>query len=172
MAGFGSGLVHPLITPAHLLLLIGLGLWLGQRPPLRVRAAMYYFAPLSAVGLLLTTQLSLAPAWQVLLPGMALCVAVLVASSRPALAWMQATLAAVAGMALGLDSGVDAGAPGSAVAVTLLGTWIALNVLLVNLAHYTSLLPQRKWASIGVRIAGSWIAAICVLVLAFAARSA
>lgn len=171
MAGFGRGLVHPLITPAHLLLLIGLGLWLGQRPPVRLRLPMACFATTSAAGLLSTLHVTVAPAWQLALPVLALGVAALVIWARPIAAWVQPTLACAAGLALGLDSGVDAGASAGAAAVTLLATWIALNVLLVNLAYYTSMLPQRTWTQIGVRVAASWIAATCMLVLAFAARS-
>ncbi len=53
---------------------------------------------------------------------------------------------------------------------TLLGTWVGLFLILVDVALYVSLLMKRKWAQIGVRVLASWIIAISLLVLAFALR--
>lgn len=172
MAGFGSGLIHPLVTPAHLLLLLSLALWLAQRRPLQLRAALSTFVPASATGLALSTQIAYAAAWQPLLLCMALGVAALVLTGRRGPAWLPYPAFALAGLVVGLDSGVDAGAPALAVGVTLLATWLGLSLWLVNGAYYASLLPQRKWAQIGLRVAASWIAAICLLVLAFAIKRA
>ncbi len=41
---------------------------------------------------------------------------------------------------------------------------------LANLAYYTALCPQRQWLQIALRIAGSWTAAVSLLVLAFALK--
>jgi hypothetical protein len=85
--------------------------------------------------------------------------------------WAALPLFAGAGLSLGLDSGVDSAASPAALAITLSATWRGLGLSLVNFAYYTSLLPQRKWVQVGVRVAGSWLAAICLLVLAFALKS-
>ncbi len=169
MAGFGSGLVHALVTPAHLLLLLGLSLWLAQQPAHRMRTAWLPFAAAVATGLLATTQGVVAPA--VLLPGLALATGLLVAAAVPAPVQLRWVLLAAAGFALGLDSGVDGGAAPTAVAITLLGTWLGALLYLANGAHYAALLPRRRWVMVGMRVAGSWIAAISLLVLAFVART-
>jgi urease accessory protein len=192
MAGFGSGLVHALVTPAHLLLLMGLALWLAQQqpahrlraalaleppPPPRAaerapsggRAALVPFGTGLAVGLLATTQGISAPA--VLLPALALAAGLLVAAAVPAPWQLRWGLLAAAGLALGLDSGVDAGAAPTAVAITLLGTWIGAVLYLANGAWYAALLPRVRWVRVGMRVAGSWIAAISLMVLAFIART-
>ena len=171
MAGFGGGLIHPLITPAHLLLLLALGLWLGQQRPLALRLPALAFVPGAAVGLLATTRLALPPAWQVLLLCLALAAALLLATAARLPSWAALPLLAGAGLALGLDSGVDSADSATALVITLLATWLGLGLCLVNFAYYTALLPQRKWVQIGVRVAGSWLAAICLLVLAFALKS-
>ena len=171
MAGFGGGLIHPLITPAHLLLLLALGLWLGQQRPLALRLPALVFVPSAAVGLLATTRLALPPAWQALLLCLALAAALLLAISARLPSWAALPLLAASGLTLGLDSGVDRADSATALAITLLATWLSLGLCLVNFAYYTSLLPQRKWVQIGVRVAGSWLAAICLLVLAFALKS-
>ena len=171
MAGFGGGLIHPLITPAHILLLLALGLWLGQQRPLALREPAVVFVTAAAVGLLLTTYLPLLLAWQPVLMVLALIGALLLATSTRLPAWAALPLIAGAGLALGLDSGVDSADSTPALAFTLLATWIGLCLCLVNFAYYTSLLPQRKWIEIGVRVAGSWLAAICLLGLAFTFRN-
>ena len=55
-------------------------------------------------------------------------------------------------------------------AKTLFGTWVSLNLWIINFSFYTSICPQRKWVQIGLRIAGSWITAISLMVLAFALK--
>ena len=171
MAGFGCGLIHPLITPTHLLLLLALGLWLGQQRPLALRLPALVFVPGAAVGLLATTRLALPPGWQVVLLCLALAAALLLVTSARLPGWAALPLFAGAGLALGLDSGVDSADSTTALTITLLATWIGLNLCLVNFAYYTSLLPQRKWIQTGVRVAGSWLAAICLLGLAFTFRN-
>ena len=74
-------------------------------------------------------------------------------------------------LAIGLDSAVD-NATGLAVISTLLGTWLALILCVLNGAHYVSLAAEKnkQWLNIGIRVAGSWIVAISLLVIAFALR--
>ena len=170
MAGFSGGLIHPLITPAQLLLLLGLGLWLGQQRPLNLRLPVLMFLPFSAVGLLATTRHTMPPIWQAVLLCLALVMAFLVAASLRLPSWAALPIIATAGLAIGLDSGVDSASSTTALAITLFATWISLGICLVNFAYYTSLLPQRKWVQIGLRVAGSWLTAICLLVLAFALK--
>ena len=170
MGAFSGGLVHPLITPPHLLILLGLGLWLGQQAPLRLRTPLLIFMPFSAAGLLMTTRLVMPQAGQPLLIGMALCIALLVALTARLAAWIRVPIFAATALAIGLDSGVDGGPSAAGVAITLFATWISLGLCLVNFSYYVSLCPQRRWVQIGIRVAGSWIAAICLLVLAFALK--
>ena len=171
MGEFGGGFVHPLLTPSHLLILIGLGLWLGQQTPLRLKMPMLMFIPFSAAGLLLTTKFPMPISWQPILICLALAGGILVAMSAKLPAWVAAPVFAAGALAIGLDSGVDAATSATAIAKTLFATWISLNLWLVNFSFYTSLCPQKKWMQIGIRVAGSWIAAISLLVLAFALKT-
>ena len=54
LEGFGGGLLHPLTSPAHLLVIISLGLLTGQRKPLDLKTLFAVFAPCLALALLLT----------------------------------------------------------------------------------------------------------------------
>ncbi|MDR3401894.1 MAG: HupE/UreJ family protein [Chthoniobacter sp.] len=172
MGNFASGLLHPWMTPTHVLVLLALGLWLGQHVPLRLGMPCKVFAPLSAVALLLTTTGWVAVVPPPILLGIALVTAAVVALESRLPSSAGAVLLAVAAVAIGLDSAPETTSTPSAVFSTLAGTWVGLGLGLVNLAYYVSLAAERKrqWIRIGFRVVGSWIFAISLLMLAFALR--
>jgi urease accessory protein len=171
MNHFTSGALHPLMTPAHVLILLGLGLCVGQHLPLRLKLPLGVFAAFSAIGLGLTTTGWLAGVHPAILAGIALAAGAVVAVGKDLPLWVRGGLCAAGGLAIGLDSTAE---PGAALVVfsTLLGTWLAMFLVLLNIAHYTSLAAEKnkQWIHIGIRVAGSWIVAISLLVLAFALR--
>lgn len=171
MNHFTNGALHPVMTPAHVLILLGLGLWIGQHPPLRLKLPMGIFAAFSAAGLALTTTGWLAGVHPAFLAGIALCAGAAVACGKALPVWLRGVFCAAGALAIGLDSAAEPGTVG-AVFSTLLGTWLAILLVLVNLAHYTSLAAEKtkQWLHVGIRVAGSWIVAISLLVLAFALR--
>lgn len=168
---FTNGALHPLVTPAHVLILLGLGLWIGQHPPLRLKFPMAIFAAFSAAGLALTLTGWITELHPAFLAGLALCIGTAVAVGKQLPSWVRNAFLAAGALAIGLDSVPE---PGTAwpVASMLLGTWLALLLLVVNVAHYTSLAAEKnkQWIHIAIRVAASWIVAISLLVLAFALR--
>ena len=74
-------------------------------------------------------------------------------------------LFAAAALAIGLDSSPETGSPGL-VMQALLGTWGMVIFLLFDVAYYTSLAMKIQWVRVGVRVIGSWIIAISLMVLA------
>jgi len=168
---FTSGILHPLLTPAHLLVLIALGILLGQHSPLRMRVILRVFAPLAGIALGLTASGRIPGAHPAVLAAVALGAGAMVAFGKeppPVLRW---AIFAAGAVAIGLDSGVETGTRTAAV-TTLLGTWTGLLLFLFAIAYYASLAAAqpRKWLHIALRVAGSWIAAISLLMLAFALR--
>ena len=168
---FGGGFVHPLLTPAHLLVLLGVGLWVGRQYTRLFRAMVLLCASFSAIGLGLSNVALLPTAWQASLAVVALVLAALVIGEARLPAWASLPAIALSALLIGLDSVVDAALPPLKVGLTLAGTWLAVNVCVVNIAYYVSQCPNRRWLQIGFRVAGSWIAAICLLVLAFSLRA-
>lgn len=168
---FWAGALHPVLTPAHILVLLSLGLELGQRSGTLLRYPLAAFASLSAVGLAVATLGGIAGIHPVILTGLALITGALVALKKQLPQFFCSALVGAGALAMGLDSGVDWGTP-TTVFVTLLGTWIALNVVLMNLIYGVSQAAEqpRQWLHIGIRVAGSWIVAISLLMLAFALR--
>ena len=170
MKGLGIGLIHPLITPAHLLLLLALGLLAGLGHSRTLALLTKLFMPSSTIALLLTAQFVF-PSWmQIVVLLLALSCALLVAWSARLTDKTIGGLFAATAIALGLDSGVSGGATTASTLVTLAGTWIGLNLFAINFAYYASVLPRKRWVITGVRVVGSWIAAICFLVIAFSLK--
>ena len=164
-----NGLLHPLTTPSHLLILLGLGLLAGQRAPLNLKTPMMTFLPLAAIALLLTMTGAVKTVYPPVLIAIALIAGILVAMEArpPRLAYI--ALFAAAAVAIGLDSAVESGDT-VAMLKRLFGTWVSLGLMVFNLAYYVSLLAKQKWQKIGVRVVGSWLIAISFLVLAFLLR--
>ena len=164
-----NGFLHPLMSPAHVLIVLGLGLLLGQQVPLDLKTPVRVLAPCSAVALVLTTCGWGAPVNQPILAGLALCVGLLVALDLKLPRFVSGLLCAAAGMGIALDSAVEAGSAFTVVK-TLSGTWISLNVAIVYLAICASHGAGKPWAKTGIRVLGSWIFAISLLVIAFSLR--
>ncbi len=167
---FVNGMLHPVTVPAHVLILLGFGIALGQRKPFKPAHTLAVFAPCAAIALALTVRFNFTIPQPALI-GVALCAGTLVAIGRqlPFIAWAVLVAAGAAGMAL--DSGVENGGGATEVRM-LVGTLVGLTVLFFTTAFYTSLAleQKKKWLDIGLRIAGSWIVAISLLMLAFALR--
>jgi hydrogenase/urease accessory protein HupE len=162
MSAFFSGLLHPLVIPAHLLALLALGLLIGQQramlPP-SMAFATALAAGLTAIALAIGETAAL----DVLLAATALA-GILLALAKPLPTFLSTALAAVTGIALGLDSPPEAISLTAANA-TLVGTWLSACLVLALVAAAGRSLT-RWWQCIGMRIVGSWLAASAILVLA------
>lgn len=171
MSSFMTGALHPLMTPPHVIILLALGLAVGQHVPLRLGKPLQVFAACSAIGLALTATGRIAGVHPAILSGIAFALGGLVALGKELPTVVRATLIGAGALAIGLDSGMETGGA-MAIFGTLAGTWIGLLVYLVNFAFYTSLAAEKKqqWLQIAIRVAGSWILAISLLMLAFALR--
>lgn len=164
-----NGVLHPLLTPAHVLILLALGLLLGQRVPLDLKRPLRVFAPASALALALTTTGKIPSVYQPMLIGIALCLGILVGLAVKLPRLGSGVICAVAALGIGLDSAVETGS-GFTVFKTLFGTWLSLNVAVTYLAICASHGADKPWARTGIRVVGSWIIAISLLVLAFSLR--
>ena len=168
---FFGGVLHPLTTPAHVLLLLGLGIYLGQQVPLKLKASLFVFVTVSALALGLTTTGLVKTVPPPLIIGLALLAGVLVALEIPPATWISRGLFALAALAIGLDSAVETGT-GWVVVKTLLGTWTGLIIIVADVAFYSSKFTKWQWQRVGLRVAGSWITAASLMILAFALRHA
>lgn len=171
LGDFIGGLLHPVVTPAHGLLLLGLGLLAGRAAPPPLRRPMAFFLPLSALALATTGVGWVKALHPAVVHGAVLVVGGLLAWGRPVSGPVLCGLFAFAGAALGFDSAPESAAA-AGIVKTLAGTWLGLGVLIYDVAIYASLGVTTGWMRHATRIAGAWLAAIAVLLLAFALRPA
>lgn len=162
---FYNGALHPLVVPAHLVALIALGLWLGQRRVLEVPAAMAALIVATPVGLALSGSFGgLDTDTVTLAVGAMVALAVVAARALPR--FTMTGLVAVLGLAIGLGSGPD-GLGGSARWLSLAGTWLGVVVATSLIAAATEF-ARRDWMQVGVRVVASWVAASALIVLTLA----
>jgi hydrogenase/urease accessory protein HupE len=156
-----AGVLHPLTLPAHVVVLMALGLLIGTQ---RAWLSLAAFA-VGLVGGLVAIALGTGetPALDILLGATAVAGA-LVALAQPLPAAATAGVATVAGAALGLDSPPEAISIFAAT-LMLIGTGIGACAVLILTSTVAGRL-MREWQRIGLRIIGSWIAASAILVLA------
>jgi len=166
---FFGGALHPLMTPTHLLVLLALGLLAAQHSSLQLKISLAVFISFSALGLLLTTTGLVKTVYPPVLIGIALVAGVLVVLEKPLPAIANGAIFTLAALALGLDSAVENGSA-PVITKTLLGTWLGLILAVADMAYYLSLLTRQRWQQIGIRVAGSWISAASLMILAFALR--
>lgn len=162
--GFVAGLLNPLLAPAHMVALIGLGL-LGGQNAMSARAANIAAFALGLAGGLgaIAWGVGETSANDVLLVAAALC-GLLAAAGFPVPAWLAAPLALAVGVAFGLDSPPQTISLRDAV-LMLIGTACG-GVAALAVTAFAACWAARLWHGIALRVAGSWIAAIAILVLA------
>jgi urease accessory protein len=170
LEGFSAGALHPLTTPVHLLVIVALGLLTGQRSPLNLRTPFIVFVPCLTFALIFAAT--------------GRCISLFLSDSPSAppyrwrwrnrfLRWLIGRL-----LPLRLLPSVSIRAPKtgstSVLIKALLGTGIIVIFLVFDIAYYASLAMRKSWPRVGVRVFGSWIIAISLMVLAlslFSSRS-
>ena len=169
---FANGALHPLLLPAHIMVIAGIGLFAGRQGYGRgVETAATFFSGclvgLAAVSA--STSIRAIPeTWLqsgILVGALVVGLGVALALTLPR--WIVLSVIGIAATVIGVDSSYEAERPFLVVqtyAGTLLSSTLAvLYITGVSAAIHTS---RPEWVRIGVRIAGSWIAAIAMLVLA------
>jgi urease accessory protein len=162
-AGIGAWL-HPLATPAHIIALTGLGLVAGRSTQFTRAAIVAAFALGLATGLLAVAQgVGETSAGDALLANATLC-GLAAASGIAAPTALAVPVVFACGIALGLDSPPETISYGEAVATLIASA--AGGVAALALTTLATAAAARYRDGIALRVAGSWVAAIAILVLA------
>ena len=170
--GFGpfyDGLTHLFVTPEDLLPVIALALLAGLRGPRFGRSVLFVLPVAWLVGS--TAGVWIAP--QLTLPGLEIIFTIglgaLLAADRPLPLAFVVSLAILLGLFRGILNGVDLAKTPSSGEMVAVGVTVGLFVLVSLLAGQAASVRVR-WARVAVRVAGSWIAAIGLLMLGWATR--
>lgn len=168
--GFYAGLQHPFLAWEHTILLIGLGLLLGGSGRIAARVPLWNLLAGLASGLAFGSKLGLTGT------GPAVLILSLVAGGALVLAMrvpllLLAALALCTGIAVGLDTGVPPPPNMTAAEVyaPYLGVLVGVFLIVLNMMALASV-AKRPPYTIAVRMAGSWIIAIALMVLALHLR--
>lgn len=166
--GFAALVIHPLYVPDFLICLLCASLLTGQQARLGLLPG---FAALSA-GILagVFAQPAMPPGPLILLMPMivALLAGLLIAAAPPLPGWVCAACVAVIGFVVG-HGGAEPRPDVARTLVAAAAVMIAGGISLLVVAAPASLLT-RPWGRIGLRIAGSWIAAVAVMILSLSLR--
>jgi len=157
---FVNGLLHPAIEPAHLLGLLALGLWIARLDRDALRRSILAFATALIAGLL-AGSLGTVPAMVPL--AVALILGCLVAGGWQWPASLAAMVSVAAATTIGFDSGSDDWIAG-------LGIWVGAMLIVLNIVNL-AMRFEAAWLRFGIRIAGAWIAAITLMLLALALKA-
>jgi len=162
IGAFYNGMLHPVMVPAHLLLLVAVGLLLGQNAPQISRPAWFAFALALVAGLAAAAASGVQVALPLLLT-MALLTALLVVTDVRVGVPLAAVLGSAAGIGIGLDSRPET-AISREIWLGLSGTAVGA-VLVLSYVGGLAAAVSRPWQRIAVRAAGSWIVASALIVL-------
>lgn len=174
---FYGGLLHPLAVPAHLIALIAIGIFSGQRGWAFVVGGFPYLAGGTLAGLALASP-AIEPAATPLLLGAAVVTGLAIALEArlpvpAAVAWVALAGALVAADSPAAPPTTAPAEAGTASVLALAGTGLGILLLFAWWALPFSRV-QLAWQRIGIRVLGSWLVAGAVLslVLAVTGRAA
>jgi urease accessory protein len=161
--GFWGGVLHPVFVTDHVVGILALGLLIGGQERWGLLPLIAYVVALAAGLVAMTTGIVPRFANEAVL-GTAVVGGLLAALARPLPQALGAVLAIVLGLAIALDSPPEVLSVSEA-NLMLIGTGIGAAAFLIVVA-LASRQVQARWAKIGLRILGSWIAAAAILALA------
>lgn len=164
---FWQGCLHPLIVPAHLMVLLALGLLLGQQDKSLLRTGLISFLVSLSLALVLTRVLPRIQHSDLSLLVLALSLGSLVILKLHLNLALMLTLSVMTGGLIGLDSAITAlpGLDKSKIYLQLLGTGLSATLILSLLALLSFYL-NKLLAGIAVRVIGAWVTAGSLMVLA------
>jgi hypothetical protein len=166
--GFYVGLLHPAGAPESLLCAFAVGLVLGMAGSTLARKAWGLFVVALALGLVWSyaRETAATSAWLPLAIALAAAASAVLGKAR----WLTIGLGAAGGMAIGLASAPDPG-PAGAVVITLAGTFVGANLLLLLAFGGVDIARERlraAWFMLAARVLAGWLIAIILLWGAFA----
>ncbi len=161
--GFWGGVLHPVFVTDHVVGILALGLLIGGQERWGWQPPTAYVVALVAGLAAMTTGIVPRFANEAVL-GIAVVAGLLVALARPLPRLLGLLLAVVLGVAIALDSPPEVLSVSEA-NLMLLGTAIGAALFLIAVSQ-AARQAQVRWAHVGIRILGSWIAAAAILALA------
>jgi len=169
--GFGpfyDGISHLFVTAPDLLVVAALALLAGLRGNTTARGTLLAVIVAWALGGIAGLLIAPAVVWTAITTGSSLLLGALLAADRELPTAAVVGLGALVGLIHGFLNGAESAAAGIGL-VGLVGSLAALAVL-ATLMSAAAVSLAEGWTRIAVRVAGSWIAAIGILMLGWLFR--
>jgi hypothetical protein len=167
---FYDGGLHLLLSPEDLLAVLAVSLAAGRGGKAAARSGVIALPGAWGAAGLAGLALGVVPELTWLNLGLLTLTAGIVAAGMRPRTWAMAALAICVGIAFGLDNGAAiAAVGGGAVAVAGITMAVAILTLLVSAA---AVALRHGWMQIALRVVGSWIAAVGMLMLGWVVRGA
>ena len=166
--GFYSGLAHPFVAIEQFLALLAFGFLLGQQGRDQLRIPLLVLPLMLSAGLAPGITVDYA---QAILLGLALLMGVTVAAAPHVSTWVVTTAAALLGGIVGIDTDVPEmiSVDPAATLAPYIGVFVGVFLIVMDAAALASV-ARKQVPRIAVRVVGSWIAAIALMVLALQFR--
>jgi hydrogenase/urease accessory protein HupE len=166
---FYGGILHPLTALEHALPILALGLLAGQQGERAARWLVLVFPLALLIGAGLAAVTPPVPSIRFLNATSFVALGLLVAASWRLPLTLLIALGAVFGFSHGYENGRAMG-PDTAVHLFVPGVALAGGLVTALVSAATIDLASRTWARVGVRVLGSWIAAIGIMTVGLAWR--
>ena len=166
---FYAGLLHPVFVPAQLMLLLAVGFLFGQRIK-EMGTPILTFMGATMLGLM-ATGFSMGINVEIGLLVASALAGLLVAANMRIPMYCYIIIGAFSGGVLGFDSAQE-NLSGMAKIVALLGSLVGIYLTLLYAMGFTDYFTKYPWQRIGIRVLGSWVAAISFLVLSLSLKKA
>lgn len=164
---FIQGLLHPLQTPSHILLILGLGFLLGQQHKI-LGTSLLIFSITIIAGLVGSQFVNIKLNYELILLSLALIVSLLVIAKLSLPKFLIIALIIISSITLGFNS--------SPILIPGLGSTSIFNwrvgaatsfISIIILTTFIAYLLNKCWNGIVLRVLGSWIATSTIFVLTF-----
>ena len=166
---FYGGLLHPLTALEHALPILALGLLAGQQGERAARWLVLGFPLALLIGAVLAVMTPALPSMRFLNAASFVVLGLLVAAGQRLPLTLLIALGGVFGLSHGYENGRAMG-PDTAVHLFVPGIAVAGGLVIALVSAATIDLATRTWARVGVRVVGSWIAAIGIMTIGLAWR--
>ena len=165
MDNFYNGVLHPLLVPAHALLLIIFGLYVNQKGTEQVSSIGWFIVAI--IPGLITSWFDVFESLEWMLLVLSGIVGILTASNAVISSHLPKVVAVLVGVLIGADS-TQTALFGADRLTFLIGCGLGMILIVILSWGVGDYARSFAWMRVGVRVIGSWIAASAMLVLVLA----
>ena len=168
IGNFYNGFLHPFFIPSHIMLILANAVFLGQYGVKNIQTPLYFFVFSTMFGLifsLFSSDIKI----ETFILFLSTIIGLIVALNYKKSILLYIMLSLLSGFMLGIDSTQEKLILRDKI-IALIGSFISIALLFSSVIVLSDYLNKKKWQQIAIRIFGSWIGAISIMVLALSLK--